>query len=44
MLQLHPDKNRNKDAKDKYIAEWIFMALNKANEEIQKYYFKNYLY
>ncbi len=36
MLQLHPDKNRNKDSKTKYITEWIFMALNKANEEIQK--------
>ncbi len=36
MLQLSPHKNRNKDSKTKYIADWIFMALNKANEEVQK--------
>ena len=36
MLQLHPDKNRNKDIKVKYIAECLFLILNKANEELQK--------
>jgi hypothetical protein len=36
MLQLHPDKNRNKDEKVKYVSESIFYILNKANDELPR--------
>jgi hypothetical protein len=36
MLLLHPDKNRDKDEKTKYIAESLFYILNKANDELQR--------
>lgn len=37
MQQLHPDKNRTKDAKTRYISESLFYILNKANDEMPDY-------